>query len=286
MNSTPTPSFLDTLEQRFTELTPTGKRIAGYLLANPQQLPFETADSIAQQTGTTGISVGRFFRSLGYRNIDDVKQSLRGASPHSWVLTDRLGAFREEATQGDALERSLNRELEAIQHVYALARSEAFASIVERIHAADAVFIVGVQTTRGILNTFFSHLEYIRPKVYYVDGLSGTYAESLNSDFANPYAIIADFRTYSSMTRKFCEAASNQQLPLALITDFHCPWARDFPLDLLQLKSDVGQFWDSPAPLACLFNLMVSAVAERYGDSLDERLAKNRQLQEVFGQFE
>jgi DNA-binding MurR/RpiR family transcriptional regulator len=279
-------SFLDTLEQRFTSLTPTGKRIAGYLLANPQKLPFETADSIAQQTGTTGISVGRFLRSLGYRNIDDVKQSLRGDSGNPWVITDRLGAFREEGTHGDALERSMNREIEAIQRVYELARGEVFASIVEKLHSADAVFIVGLQTTRGILNAFFSHLEYIRPKVYYVDGLSGTYAESLNSQFENPYALIADFRTYSSVTRTFCEVASQQGLPLAFITDFHCPWARDYPMDLLQLQSDVGQFWDSLAPLTCLFNLMVSAVAEKYGDRLDERLAKNRQLQQLFGQFE
>jgi DNA-binding MurR/RpiR family transcriptional regulator len=279
-------SFLDTLEQRFTSLTPTGKRIAGYLLANPQKLPFETADSIAQQTDTTGISVGRFLRSLGYRNIDDVKQSLRGDTGNPWVITDRLGAFREEGTHGDALERSMNREIEAIQRVYELARGEVFASIVDRLHSADAVFIVGLQTTRGILNAFFSHLEYIRPKVYYVDGLSGTYAESLNSQFENPYALIADFRTYSSVTRTFCEVASQQGLPLAFITDFHCPWARDYPMDLLQLQSDVGQFWDSLAPLTCLFNLMVSAVAEKYGDRLDERLAKNRQLQQLFGQFE
>lgn len=67
--------FLDMLDSRFADLTPTGKRIAGYLLANPQKLPFETADSIAQQTDTTGISVGRFLRSLGYRNIDDVKKA-------------------------------------------------------------------------------------------------------------------------------------------------------------------------------------------------------------------
>lgn len=279
-------SFLDTLEQRFTSLTPTGKRIAGYLLANPQKLPFETADSIAQQTDTTGISVGRFLRSLGYRNIDDVKQSLRGDTGNPWVITDRLGAFREEGTHGDALERSMNREIEAIQRVYELARGEVFARIVEKLHSSDAVFIVGLQTTRGILNAFFSHLEYIRPKVYYVDGLSGTYAESLNSQFENPYALIADFRTYSSVTRTFCEVASQQGLPLAFITDFHCPWARDYPMDLLQLQSDVGQFWDSLASLTCLFNLMVSAVAEKYGDRLDERLAKNRQLQQLFGQFE
>ncbi|WP_339544445.1 MurR/RpiR family transcriptional regulator [Pseudomonas sp. RA_35y_Pfl2_P32] len=279
-------SFLQLLELKFSSLTPTGKRIASYLLGNPEQLPFESADSIAQQTSTTGISVGRFLRSLGYQNIDEVKQSLRGEAPTSWLITDRIAAFRAEANADDALERSQHREIEAIQMVYALARSETFGQIVQRIYEADAVFILGIQSTRGILTAFHSHLEYIRPKVYYVDGLSGIYAETLNSGFDNPYAIIADFRAYSSVTQTFCDAAIDNDLPLALITDLQCPWARDYPLDLLQLKTDVGQFWDSPAPLACLLNLMVSAVAEKYGERLDERLARNRQLQKAFGQFE
>ncbi|RMO78400.1 hypothetical protein ALQ33_200141 [Pseudomonas syringae pv. philadelphi] len=80
--------------------------------------------------------------------------------------------------------------------------------------------------------------------------------------------------------------AVDNKLPLALNTELQWPWARDYPLDLLQLKTDVGQFWDSTAPLACLLNLIVSAVAEKYGDRLDERSARNRQLQKAFGQFE
>ncbi|WP_278937646.1 MurR/RpiR family transcriptional regulator [Pseudomonas helleri] len=279
-------NFFQLLENEFSSMTPTGKRIASYLLGNPQQLPFESADSIALQASTTGISVGRFLRSLGYQNLDDVKQSLRGEVPASWLITDRIAAFRVESNGGDALDRSMQREIEAIQYVYEVARSEAFAQIVKRIHEADAVFIIGIQSTRGILTAFHSHLEYIRPKVFYVDGLSGIYAETLNSGFDNPYAIIADFRAYSSVTQTFCQAALENALPLALITDLQCPWARDYALDLLQIKTDVGQFWDSPAPLACLLNLMVSAVAQQYGEHLDERLAKNRQLQKAFGQFE
>ncbi|MGP5568757.1 MurR/RpiR family transcriptional regulator [Pseudomonas helleri] len=279
-------NFFQLLENEFSSMTPTGKRIASYLLGNPQQLPFESADSIALQASTTGISVGRFLRSLGYQNLDDVKQSLRGEVPASWLITDRIAAFRAESNGDDALDRSMQREIEAIQYVYEVARSEAFAQIVKRIHEADAVFIIGIQSTRGILTAFHSHLEYIRPKVFYVDGLSGIYAETLNSGFDNPYAIIADFRAYSSVTQTFCQAALENALPLALITDLQCPWARDYALDLLQIKTDVGQFWDSPAPLACLLNLMVSAVAQQYGEHLDQRLAKNRQLQKAFGQFE
>src|ERR1044072_1961149 len=89
------PTFAQTVEARFAELTPTAKRIASYLLATPARLALETADQIAQQAGTSGISVGRFLRSVGYRNLDDLKRELRGTHrDRPWMITDRLDAFR------------------------------------------------------------------------------------------------------------------------------------------------------------------------------------------------
>jgi len=117
-------------------------------------------------------------------------------------------------------------------------------------------------------------------------GGMGAYVESLNSEYALPYLIVSDFRAYASMTRKYCEAASRRHLPLLLITDFYCTWARDFPVDLLQLRTDVEQFWDAWSPLTCLQNLLLSAVVERLGADLDARLALNKDLQRELGEFE
>jgi len=279
-------SFFEALEASFADLTPTGKRVAGYLLANAEKLPFETADSIAQKADTTGITVGRLLRSLGYQNLEEVKQAIRDGGDGDWRLGDRLGAFRQQRGVGDALDRSLAAEIASLESVYDLARGAAFQKMTTQLFHSDAVFVAGIQSTRGILSTFHSLLEYIRPNVFFVDGLSGTYADMLNSAFNHPYIVLADFRAYSSVTRKICEAADESGIPFALITDFHCPWARDFKADLFQLKLDVGQFWDSLAPLTALLNLTVSAVAERHGDALDKRLEKNRTLQKRFGQFE
>ncbi|MEA3129193.1 MAG: hypothetical protein QOF46_988, partial [Paraburkholderia sp.] len=267
-------AFARTVEARFAELTPTAKRIASYLLANLDRLGLETADQIAQQAGTSGISVGRFLRSVGYRNLDDLKRELRGTQERPWMITDRLDAFRRVASeQGDAaqagaptpnpaLARSLELEIGAIQHVYQLAQAPMFAHVAERISNADAVYILGIQSTRGISNAFYSYLEYIRPRVFYSDGMSGSYVDSLNSEFASPYLIVTDTRAYSMIARRYCEAATRRGLPFALVTDIYCPWARDFAGDLLQVKTDVGQFWDSLAPLTCLFNLLISAIVD------------------------
>ena len=280
------PAILQTLKLGLPGYTPTGKKIASYMLANLHQLPFETADSIARTTGTTGISVGRFLRQIGFQNLEDLKQSLRTDAGRPWMQTDRLTSFRQHSAGSRALERSLNLEQEALRHVYHLAATPDFARIADRLATAEVIFVVGIQSHRGIANSFFSQLEYIRPRVYYVDGASGAYVESLNSECATPYLVISDFRAYASLTRRYCEAASRRRLPLLLITDFYCTWARDYPIDLLQLKTDVEQFWDAWSPLAALQNLLLSAVVERLGPELDSRLARNRELQREFGQFE
>ncbi|HDR9157104.1 RpiR family transcriptional regulator [Burkholderia vietnamiensis] len=295
-----TCTFAHTVEAHFAELTPTAKRIASYMLANLDRLGLETADQIAQQTGTSGISVGRFLRSIGYRNLDDLKRELRGGGDRPWMITDRLDEYRRAAAapttttadardgdrSGSPLAASLERELDAIRHVYRLAEEPVFAQVADRIADADAVFILGIQSTRGISNAFSSYLEYLRPRVFYSDGQSGSYVDSLNSEFERPYCIVTDTRAYSRSARRYCQAAAERGQPFALVTDLYCPWAREWPADLLQVKTDVGQFWDSLAPLTCLFNLLITAVVDRLGPAIDRRVARNRELQRTFDQFE
>ncbi|KFL53626.1 RpiR family transcriptional regulator [Burkholderia pyrrocinia] len=289
-----TCAFARTVESRYAELTPTAKRIASYMLANLDRLGLETADQIAQQAGTSGISVGRFLRSVGYRNLDDLKRELRGGGDRPWMITDRLDEYRrvagtqpaEDSSSDGTLASSLERELDAIRHVYRLAEGPVFAQVADRIAHADAVFILGIQSTRGISNAFSSYLEYLRPRVFYSDGQSGSYVDSLNSEFERPYCIVTDTREYSRSARRYCQAAAERGQPFALVTDLSCPWAREWPADLLQVKTDVGQFWDSLAPLTCLFNLLITAVVDRLGPAIDRRVARNRELQHTFDQFE
>ena len=273
--------------------SPTGPLHAGsllaafgsWLLAHAAQIPFETAESIGQASGTSGITVGRFLRKLGYRNLEDAKKSLR--DPYQpWGMNERLDSWQQQRPLSSRLQHALSLEVDAITQVYQLAQTDAFRQVVHNLAHADAVFVLGIQSTRGIANAFFSHLEYLRPRVSYSEGASGSWVESLNSGFSHPYVVLTDTRTYSTMARQYCRVASEKGIPLALITDIWCPWARDYPMDLLQVKTDTGHFWDSLAPVSCLFNLLLSGVVEALGEALPARLAVNRQLQQEFGQFE
>ncbi|MBB5509141.1 DNA-binding MurR/RpiR family transcriptional regulator [Paraburkholderia sp. JPY681] len=223
-------AFAQTVEAHFAELTPTPQRMASYMLAHLERRGLATADQIAQQTATSGISVGCFLGSVGYRNLDDLKRELRGAQGRPWMITDRLDEYRcmreqladarrhgkngkngenGENLQTSALTHSLQL-VETIQHVYQLAQSPMFARIAERVSQADAVYILGIQSTRGTSNAFYGYLECIRPRVLYSDGMSGSYVDSLNSEFAAPYLVIADTRAYPVIARRYSEAPAHR----------------------------------------------------------------------------
>lgn len=121
------PEVLSRIEATFSQLTPSEKRVASWMLAHVGQIPFETAESVALATVTSGITVGRFLRKLGYRNLDDAKKSLR--DPHQpWGINERLDSWKQQQPLSDRLQNSLSLEVDAIAHVYQLARSGRWSS--------------------------------------------------------------------------------------------------------------------------------------------------------------
>lgn len=123
------PELFARVEHTFSQLTPSEKRVAGWLLAHAAQIPFETADGIAKATGTSGITVGRYLRKLGFRNLEDAKASLRELPviPYQpWGMNERLDSRHQQQRLPDRAQQSLLLEIDAITHVYQLAQSDTF----------------------------------------------------------------------------------------------------------------------------------------------------------------
>lgn len=73
--------------------TPSERKIAKYLIEHLDELPFETAQTLAAKLGLSPMTVGRFLRSLGYRQFSDIRADLRHAEemgvrskPHPWQV--------------------------------------------------------------------------------------------------------------------------------------------------------------------------------------------------------
>lgn len=64
-------------------------------------------------------------------------------------MNERLDSWQQQQQLPDRARQSLSLEIDAIAHVYQLAQGDAFQRITRQLAQAEAVYVPGIQSTRG-----------------------------------------------------------------------------------------------------------------------------------------
>lgn len=268
----------DSLRHRLSESLATASKadrlIASYMLAELNNLPFETAASLAMKVGASEATVGRFCRTLGYKSFRDLKDHMRrDIGDRPWLIADRLREFENQAKAGeDQIAHGLKLEIAALVAVYELARTPEWARAVKRLASASAVYAVGFQTERGMAQVFVNQLQYIRDRVHLLDLAGGNFAELLAAGPETPCLVIFEGRRYSRMAQLLAQDAKNAGIPVTLITDPFCDWGHALADEMFVVQTEFNLFWESAAQMASLANLLVNGVFLELGHSVEQRM--------------
>lgn len=271
------------VQDRLVAIQRSGSRsergIAGYILANLGDVPFDTAATLAEKVQVSEATVGRFCRSIGYANLKDLKDHLKqdiGEQP--WLLKDRLDKLREASgRREERLADALDREIAGLVGVYELARTEPWARAAKRFATSPQVFVAGFQTERGLALYFASQMQYVRPGVHVVDLSAGNFAELLTNPGECCVAIF-EARRYSRQALVLAREAHARNIPVTIFTDHYCSWGAEYADEMLTVATEVGQFWDSTAHLAVLGNLMINDIFLSLGEGAETRLNDTARL--------
>ena len=264
------------LQVSLQDATPATQALAAYFLSNLKDLPFETAATVAAKVGVSEATVGRFCRNLGYRHLKEVKAAIQAdLGDKAWLIGERLEDFAGKLKAGsDEAARGMQREIAAIVANYETAGSPEFARAVARLARCPQVFIAGFQTERGH-GQFLAHgLQYLRPGVQLLDQTAGNFAEALLAPAGQACLVLIDGRRYSRLTRTLATTARNAGIPVTLITDPYCPWARDIADEAFAVQTDFNQFWDATSAMSSLIGLIVNGVFAELGPEVEERMTR------------
>ena len=281
-----TSSLAEKLRSGFPKLTKSEKAVANYMLAHLKDLPYETAASIADSAGVSPMTVSRFLRGLGYQGLSEIKEQLRteiGAAP--LLISDRLARIRKTSKRDAKLWDNFDLEIVAMLGVYELLGGAAWKGAVAALAESADVFVAGFQTIGGIASDFAARLDYLRPRARFLDGRNGTFSELLADPGGAPCLILFEMRRYTKTSLKLAEAARTAALPLIIVCDSYCYWARDYTDLVLTVGTQSHLFWDNQAPFLSLSNLLLDAVIARLGDAIEPRLRRLRELQDHFEAF-
>ena len=262
------------IQARLTELSTAEQSVATHLAAHPEQVPFETAASIAKRLGVSAMTVGRTLKALGYQGLGDLRVEMRTEVPDvstaPWL---RKGTAAATVAPKDVdRARALRAELEAIEAVHALAETAPWKKSVELIAAADQVFVTGFQSERGVAIAFADQLAYVRPHVRYLSVENRAFADLRAEATSKSCLVMVDCRRYSRWFRLLGQKAAELGVPLIITTDAYCRWAPEITPYAFQARTDSGRFWDNHAPMLSLLNLLIEDVIETLGAAVYTQL--------------
>ena len=281
-----TTSLAEKLRAGFPQLSKSEKAVASYMLTHMKSLPYETAASIAESAGVSSMTVSRFLRNLGFVGLSDLKDHMRtdvDATP--LLISDRLKRIQKAGSRNKKLRDNVELEIQATLGVYELVSGAPWKRVVEVLATSSEVFVTGFQTIGGIASDFAARLDYVRPNVRFLDGRNGTFSELLAGSGRRSCLTLFEMRRYTKSSFRLAEAAREAGLPIIILCDSHCYWARDYSELVLSVSTDSNLFWDSQAPFLTLGNLLLDAVISRLGDPVEGRVRIMRALQERFEAF-
>jgi DNA-binding MurR/RpiR family transcriptional regulator len=255
------------LSDSLAKATKAEAAIASYMLANLDEMPFETAATLAKKVGVSELTVGRFCRSIGYKRFKDLKTDLKAD------IGDRLREFQHRSRDGaDELAKGLELEIAGLVKVYELAHTREWRRVVKRLARKPRVFVAGFQTERGMAAIFAHQLQYLRDGVQLLDLAGGNFAELLLSDRRNACLLLFEARRYSRLAKLLARKASEAGIPATLVTDAFCDWGRGLVDEILIVPTEFNLFWDSTAQMASLVNLLVNGVFNELGPDIEKRM--------------
>ena len=264
------------LKRQWETFTTSEQKIASYLLHNISGIPFETAASLGQRVGVSPMTVGRFLRNLGYAGLKELKKDLRGNAP--WLP---LYKNPERAREADFVAESLQTDIRVLTEAYALARTEEWTSIVKALVTAERVSVASFHHGRFIGLGLASLLQHVKPRTRFADGSDGAYTDVLLDSGADSCVVLIDFRRYARHFRVLAEEVAARGIPLVIVTDTQCYWARQLTDKVLMLPLDPDRVWHNFGAVNSLLSLLIGEVTRVQGDMF-ERIGDVTALRQKF----
>jgi DNA-binding MurR/RpiR family transcriptional regulator len=262
--------------------TPAERRIARYFSDHLNELPFETASSVADRLELSPMTVGRFLRALGYQGLDGIKVHLKeSTAPTGWQLPAVMEQLQQDANEGRPLATVIAEHIDMLHHVYNLAAQPLWLDAVGMTLSASEVFVASHQSFAGLAKHFCHQLQNARDHVQFASGGDAGYVELLGHQSSDALLILIDSRRFAK-SRLLARSARRSGYRLLLITGQYTEWAHEFANLTLSLPPSRSEADEKLTSMTALLEFFAAAVVQSAGDEAEIRGRRIAELESMF----
>ena len=269
----PETSTSDLVAAVSSELTPTERRIAEAVLAEPTLLAFGTVSDLADRVGTSRPSIVRFANKLGFNGYTRPQQHVRSDLSHRLSRpSERIRSDGKAAPPArDVINGAISSVLDALE-------DGRIAELAAPVVRAEKVWILSGETSQAGAHALHSGLSMVRPGVRSLEEHS--FGTALSDAGPCDAVVVFDFFRYrrqvATATRVFRDAGVTvvaiTDSPLSPLVELADTWCQ------IEIPA-VGPF-DSSAPVVLMCELLVGEIAQELQDDATNRIDRIEALWE------
>lgn len=261
------------------------KKIANYLISQPETAPFLTASKLAKNAGVGEATVIRFAVFLEYKGYTDMQRHLQEGLKKKWTSADVFKSTTDGLDEPKTvLKEILSDDIQNLKATLDIINEDEFQRAVQDIIQAKRIYIIAFRSARSLglflefyLDLVLQNTEMIRQ----ADGVSEHLLDITSKDLVIGFG----FSRYTKRTVEVMKYVKRRGARTLVLTDHLLSPLVPYGDCNLVAATEINSFIDSfSAPLS-IVSALITAVTRSEHVKVEKRLQELEELWENFDVF-
>ncbi len=251
--------LINRIDKGYKRMSKGQKLIAEYILNNYDKAAFMTASRLGATVGVSESTVVRFANMLDYDGYPSLQSALQELVRNKLTTVQRL-EMTSELDKSTVLKNVLKADMNNIRHTINEINNDAFDEVVNKMLAADNIYILGLRSAAPLAQFMGYYLNFVLDNVRVVTSGTSDIFEQLIHIKDGDLIIGISFPRYASRTVDAVKFSKERGATAVAITDSPVSPLTSYADYTLMAKSDMASFVDSLVAPLSLINALIVAI--------------------------
>jgi DNA-binding MurR/RpiR family transcriptional regulator len=271
------------VKDKFPQLSPGQKKVATYLIKNPDESAFQTAFQMGRKANVSETTVIRLSYALGFEGFSmmqaRIQKELLQQNHANHSATDSIGQPDGEA---DPFSKVIDNEISILKNLLDPTSVKDIWKAAEALIHADQILIVGHRISHAAAYWFSYTLSSLRENVILCSP-SGDFFEKFSNLTIKSLVFVFSFPRYATETLKVAECAREQGVCVISVTDRLLSPVGSISDIALTTEENAETGTNSIASVISLLNLIIAGIYEK-----DQKRIRSHQqkLENLYSSYE
>ncbi len=261
------------INTHYKDMSKGHKSIAEYILNNYDKAAFMTASKLGKKVGVSESTVVRFANALNYDGYPSLQKALQELVRNKLTTVQRI-EMTSDLDQSMVLKSVLKADMNNIRMTIDEIDNDAFEQVVDRIFAADNIYVLGMRSAAPLAEFMGYYLSFMFSNVRIVTSGVNDIFEQLMHIKKGDILIGISFPRYASRTIEAMEFAKGKKVEIVAITDTYLSPLTAYADHTLLARSDMASFVDSLVAPLSLINALIVAISLKHKESISANFSK------------